>query len=346
MTASAAVTNTLYVPGSTYGSDFGGTAFREATHLPGHPVVLARGDIRCYAGLIPMLLDRFGKLGYVPEIAVIAIAGNWRDGRWDFTNLPAWETVTEQEVLAATGVRIMRFINDMQAAKVGATIVPRDRLVLLKDGAPQPGRSIAALTASTGNNFNSGEPDASLSMHREAGHVRVPVPIDFSDVMYLVADASRDHHATVEDLIAGQRGPAMIAHYVATSSQPPRNVLKQLDNTPPKEVGKLMTYGVMDHVPFWTRVGRLYADVLGYVLNSVIVGDLVGELIVQGSVIMGTPGFAQWMFNPKNTSLLDNLISTGLPKSYVAEDCTVWGAPDDANMATLGAERIARSFLS
>lgn len=336
-----------YLPGSAYGGDYGGTRFREAASRPGEDEVYGRGDIRRYRGLLALLQDRFSKLGFVPEVAVIAIAGNWRDDMWDFTNLP-WDSVTEQEVLKATGVRRLLFINDMQAAQRGAVHVQRGNLVLLKPGRLQAGRSICAFTSSTGVNHNSGVSDEALSMPRESGHVRPAVPIDFSDVMHLVHFASSQHDATVEDLIGGQRGPDMIADYVTQKIMTPsERVRRDIDErrAAGKNVAPLMTNGVITGDSFWFRVGRLYADLLGYVLNAVIVGDLVGELVLQGSLIMGTPGFAQWMFNPENTNLRKNLVSTGLPKSYVAVDCTVWGAPEAASMAALGAERIARSML-
>jgi glucokinase len=335
------------LPGSTYGGDYGGTRFRQAASRPGEDEVYDRGDIRRYDGLVALLQDCFGKLGFVPEVAVIAVAGNWRDGMWDFTNLP-WDPVTEQEVLKATGVRRLLFINDMQAAQRGAVHVRRDDLVLLKPGRVQPGRSICAFTSSTGVNHNSGVPGESLPMPRESGHIRPAVPIDFSDVTRLVRFASRQYDATVEDLIGGQRGPGMIADYVTREIMTPsERVRSDIDarRAAGKDLAPLMTNGVMTGDPFWLRVGVLYADLLGYVLNTVIVGDLVGELVLQGSVIMGTPGFAQWMFDPESTSLSRNLVSAGLPKSYVAVDCAVWGAPEEASMAALGSERIARSML-
>lgn len=49
-------------------------------------------------------------------------------------------------------------------------------------------------------------------------------------------------------------------------------------------------------------------------LKQIVVGDLVGELIIQCSVLNGTPGFAEWLF--RETDIGRILISEGMEKSH------------------------------
>ncbi len=109
---------------------------------------------------------------------------------------------------------------------------------------------------------------------------------------------------------------------------------------------ELVGYDVRDGVA-WARIDNGKANALSF---DVLAGldrclTLAEEDAAVGAlVINGTPGFGEWLFDPKNTHLLKALESTGMAKSFIAQDVTILGVPEEANMAALGAQRYAQTL--
>jgi glucokinase len=91
-----------------------------------------------------------GRGGVMPKVACFGVPGPVSEGRCEVTNLP-W-VLSEQELAAATGVSVVRLLNDVQAMALGmAYRLGQDDWVELNASAarPRPG-NIAVIAAGTG----------------------------------------------------------------------------------------------------------------------------------------------------------------------------------------------------
>jgi hypothetical protein len=118
--------------------------------------------------------------------------------------------------------------------------------------------------------------------------------------------------ASIEDLLSGSRGVEHIIDYLVLSGLYLPNKYRA-DLTEAREdggVGPLMTHGAVSGNPLWGQAALLYGELLGYLINQIVVSELVGDLYIQGAVFNDTPGFAEWLFefsSQPTTNLLDIL---------------------------------------
>jgi glucokinase len=330
-----------------YGLDQGATNRRFCA--TGRECKVGPSDI--FGSLEEALDDDFSALGFRPCAAVLALPGTYdRTGRLAFTNL-TWPSVTVEELSVRYGGIKFELVNDMQAALLGATCVDRDQLVLLKQGNPHPSRHRSVLTLSSGVNWTSGPAGLDLQMAREAGHTRLALT---GPITKLVEWVSKHigASASIENLLSGNQGVGNIVEFLLSEGHPSLDgildfvaVAKEIQYARRRgvTVSELMTAGALQGHPFWVATARIYAELLGYLVNEIVVGDLVGELLIQGPVLNGTPGFAEWVFAKPEFQAA--MVSHGMEKSFIADDVTVYGVPTDIPMATLGAECRARALI-
>ncbi len=328
-----------YVP---YGADIGGTVARS--------LCLGRTcdyPVSDYASLEELLAADFQRRSCIPGTIALALAGTYVNGRITITNNPTWPSVTQEELEARFGASV-RIINDMQAAHLGAATFDREQLTLLKVGEPHPSRYLTVLTLSSGVNCATGLPDGSLPLARELGWTCLPIPPDYSHTTNgLARFIARNTRApiVVEDLLSGTKGVDNIVdflqwHFHRASPATAQEIQERRKQG--KDSAELMAVGVMADDPFWTEVASVYAKLLGYLLRQIVIGELAGEVIIQGSVLNGTPGFAEWLF--QNTGLLEILTDEAMEKSDIAREVMIYGLPSKIELGVTGARNLAVSM--
>jgi hypothetical protein len=206
-------------------------------------------------------------------------------------------------------------------------------------------RHLSVITFSTGVNLATGLFEGPLSLAREMGHIRVGTDSNTNagDIVQNVSSYI-GKPASIEDLLSGSKGiPNLVAAAYSYRFTDLRTEREIADARLAGRLGQAMTEGAIRAADYWTDLATDFAELLGLALNQLVVGELVSELFIQGSVVNGTPGFAEWLFSDA-TDLVANLISDGMEKSHVAKDVQVWGVPEEASMAALGAQQYAASL--
>lgn len=338
----------------------------DGADVGGHTVRLLRGDgtiitaaSRDYDSL-DQLLGALYRGGPVPAQLVLALPGCWdyygdsEDYRLRFTNLP-WPSVTEKEVSKAFGCNVV-FLNDLQAAALGADVIDRSQLVLLKGGVMRPYRNSTVVANSTGVNWTSSQPGSrSLPLARECGHTLAAIPMGTLSprrsgsilgqlAMYIAGDSGS---SSIEAMLAGPGIDEMIdfiSKFYGNKVNGEASRLIAARRKEGKDCAALMTKGVMSESPYWQYIGGIYAQLLGYVLNQIVVGEVAGEVFIQGAVLMGTPGFAQWVFGQQKFQAA--LHREGGMMTQLPYDVTIYGVPEEVNMAARGARAYAASLLA
>jgi glucokinase len=324
-----------------YGLDLGKTNWR--TLATGHEPNGGRSSsFRC----LEQLLDcDFRDRGFLPGAAVLAIPGTEVDGKIQPTQLP-WSPFTVGELEEKYGTKF-EIINDLQAAQIGATYEDHGRLTELYIGGEfNPNRHLCVLTLSSGINWCTGTNTTSLPLAREGGHISLAVPTKgrIADLVAFVTDCMHAR-ASIEDLLSGSRGVEYIIDYLLHSGLYLTNKYRADLNEARESggVGSLMTHGAVSGNPIWGQAALLFGELLGYLINQIVVSDLVGDFYIQGAVLNDTPGFAEWLF--EYSPVRDVMVSKGMKMSHVARELRIYGVPSDINMATRGAERRAHSQL-
>jgi len=338
--------------GSSYGGDIGGTYARsaaapslygDATHLR-----MCTGD---HASLHSLLATDFVIRRFIPEVAVLALPGSWEHdpetGRhFTFTNL-GWQPVTEADLASTLGIGQVKIINDLQAALLGARCVNRTRLTPLKQGSGAwEGRNLGAATFSTGYNRSTGTRTGALPLGREEGHVRLATDPGSEAARLIAYHYLIDRKPlSTENLISGGQGIYnIVAYLMERGERADERTMVEIMATDAHKFGELMTPGALAGDKFWVRVANIYGELLGYALHEYVTGELIGELFLQGSVLNGTPGFAEWLFD--NTRVLELLVSAGMEKEHLGREVQIWGVPEAVNMAALGAQWYAAVLLT
>lgn len=323
-----------------FGLDLGGTQWRCC--CDGHTEAGKTDEWTSLEGLLDAI---FATQKFIPAQLVLALPAAYKDGRLVFTNLD-WPSVTERELEGRYGVGV-EVINDMQAAQLGAQAIDRKQLNLLVGGKPHPSRHLTVLTLSTGVNWATGLRDGLLALAREQGHVRLVIPSETFAADYVAwLEEILDRAVSIEDALGGKSGVDRIVDYLVINTASKFNtdewklVLKQRyaggDSAP-------LMAKLAKSVTFWEEVASIYGGLLGVVLGQIVVGELVGELVIQGSVFNGTPGFAKWLI--EKTRLSEFLVSKGMKQAHVAEEVTIYGVPQDVHLGALGAESRAQAKL-
>jgi glucokinase len=324
-----------------YGLDLGKTNWR--TFVTGHEP--NGGSSSSFRSLEELLECDFRDRGFLPGLAVLAIPGTEVDGRIQPTQLP-WPSLTVEDLEEKFGTEF-EIINDMQAAQIGATCEDDGRLTKLYIGGEfNPNRHLCVLTLSSGINWCTGTNTTSLPLAREGGHIGLAVPTKgrIADLVAYVTDCM-GARASIEDLLCGSRGVEHIIDYLLLSGLcPPNKYRAELNGAREDgEVGSLMTHGAVSGNPLWGQAALLYGELLGYLINQIVVSELVGDLYIQGAVFNDTPGFAEWLF--AYSPIREAMVGKGMKMSHVAREVRVSGVPSNINMAARGAERRAYSQL-
>jgi glucokinase len=327
------------------GVDIGGSRWRS---------LMTNGKLKSgstSASSLEALLDHvFSLEGIRPTAAVLCLEGTATPNGHKFTKLP-WPPVVIEELKSNLGLAFLEIINDMQGAALGLGAIRRESLTRIKPGREaSAGRHHAVLTLSTGLNWTTIRPgDATLPLAREQGHVRLGLPVDDTTIMELVefVSSTLNAPASIEDLLSGARGVDLIAQFLLGSASAPGEDVRAAmaaNRKARKDNAPMMSAGALGGDSFWAEVAKLYGRVLGYLINQIVVGELVGKLFIQGSVLNGTPGFARWLV--ANTALLETAASVGMEKSWIAEAVEIYCVPNEVNLAVIGAEQRARSARS
>jgi glucokinase len=132
--------------------DIGGTSARLALYdmSARMPRLVARRTYasRDHAGVEPVLSAFLAEAGMRPDAIALGVAGPIRDGACRTTNLP-W-IIAAESVTAATGVRRVALLNDLEAAAWGIDAVEDDQRVVLHPGRAEDGGNQSVVAAGTG----------------------------------------------------------------------------------------------------------------------------------------------------------------------------------------------------
>jgi glucokinase len=294
-----------------------------------------------------MLEEHFTAHNGIPACVVLALPGNPdKYGIWSMVNLP-WQ-VSREGLEAAFGTRF-EIINDLQAALLGTRHFDRSKLNLLKLGKPAAdcfGNELV-LTLSTGVNGCLGFRVPELAPAREMGWTRLGVDPGSDSWKLIEYLSNRDGKpVAVEHLLGGRQGIANIAEFLCRGSGDLVSakhwpVVSQIDRS---MLGIEMTSGALAGFRFWVEVATLYGELLGYLLNRVVIDGTADEIIIQGSVLNRTPGFAEWLF--RHTPVVELMVSLGGEKDFIARDCSVYGVPPPLELGVIGAYNYAEYLRS
>ncbi len=107
-----------------------------------------RFDSSAHAGLAPIVAEFLRETGADVAAACFGVPGAVVDGTCTTPNLP-W-VIGEGELAAATGIAVVRLINDFAAAALGVLVVGPDGLATLQQGSPLEHGTKAVVGAGTG----------------------------------------------------------------------------------------------------------------------------------------------------------------------------------------------------
>jgi hypothetical protein len=325
-----------------YGLDLGKTNWR--SFATGH---LVNEDVCVPYGSIYDVLDRdFHDRGFLPGVAVLAVPGTEINGKIQPTQLP-WEPFTEEELSERYDIKVV-IINDLQAAQLGATTEDRERLTALYSGRGgfNPKRHLCVLTLSSGINWTTGTYDTVLPFAREGGHIGLAAPTKgrVADLIAYVSDRMRAR-ASIEDLLSGNRGIDHVVGYLRENGLrfPTKYYEEFIGAAESGKTGELMTREAIKGNPLWGQVGLLYGELLGYLINQIVIADLVGELFIQGAGLNDTPGFAAWLF--KYSPIREIMVGLDTKMEQIVREVSIYGVPSNVHMAARGAGLLASSLL-
>jgi len=328
--------------------DVGATGFRYSCgSLEGS------GSVRSFSSLE-------GLLDYVVDDAeldamVLAIAGCMdSDGRTSLTNLD-WPSVHADELSERYHCTV-EILNDVQAAQIGASAVDPMLLTRLKQGREMPGRHLTVLTLSSGVNWATGRWDGSVPLAREAGHTLLAVPPTMMPLVNQLLGYIKEQlgmtPASIEHVLSGGQGIDFIISFLEQANRGNGEGGPLLDDATRQVITRyrqydeplapLMTREAVKGHPFWRSAGILYQLALTNLLYQIVIGELVGTLVIQGSVLNRTPGFARLAIHD-HRSLWESPVWG--EKGDIIRDVTILGVPPGVELGLLGAQKRAQALL-
>ncbi|MFN0115556.1 MAG: glucokinase [Paracoccaceae bacterium] len=206
-------------------ADIGGTNTRVALARGQH---VQQGSIRRFANkgqpgieaILKAYLAESGTTGCVG--ACVAAAGPVRDGVAVMTNLD-W-TIRPANLAAATGVRHVAVLNDLQAqGHALGHLAPEALRTLLPGPAAAPGAGASQLVIGVGTGFNAAPvhetPSGRIVAPSECGHVSLPVRTDADRRLQRFVETAHGF-AGVEDALSGRGLERVDAWAAAEAGRP------------------------------------------------------------------------------------------------------------------------------
>lgn len=155
--------------------DVGGTKTNLAIYEPksrlDSPVIEQSLSSKKYPHLIDLIQDFLHSHPYPIERACFGLAGPVLNGVGNITNLN-W-TIAEADIRTTLQLKVVKFLNDLEAMSYGALVLPPQDLLTLNAGQAVQGGNIAVLAAGTGlgEAFLVWEKNQYRAIATEGGHV-------------------------------------------------------------------------------------------------------------------------------------------------------------------------------
>lgn len=321
-------------PGSRIGLDIGGT--KAIVAVPGEE--LRRYECSAYGSFDELFDTIVGYLRFTPEKVGSVMAGELVGNTLDITNIEHWPVINFMTLEQRTGVKFYAH-NDMVGMHAGLALINPAELPVLKSGAPrQPNRPLV-MTISTGVGDCAGEPS-------QAGHMGWQA-ISHHEVSYLSESLNREVF-TVEEAISGKQGFDRMFDFVriGTLADDVRAEIEEL-RLQSKPIARAVTKHAVKGDERCRSIVRLFQGILGGHIRNRAVATLATEVYLTGSVITGTPGFAELLFESElyggreQNPLLRRLHPQGAVQGDQMKDLTVY-LLDVPEIGALGALELVK----
>ncbi len=321
----------------------------------------ATADFQSFRSVITAYVLACG--GDVPEALVVDVAGHREGNIYRLTNAD-WPSFRVDDIEAEFGCQL-EIYNDLQLAVIGLTHANLDRLPVLKLGLmPASAAQVGVATDSTGVNDGVGMGSgAALPLARESGWMMPGLPprTELSELLAFVdRSCMRELHrrAGWEDLLGGKVGVENVVDFCmegrvdSVTTSPALKAFVADYRRQHGSVAPLMTRAVMgleaqravrgQVLRLMAACSDLHSAVLGWYLKSCIEGNQLSELAVQGSVLAGTPGYAQHVARPGGPFM--QALMAPSRKVSVTEHCRILLVPNSVNLAVIGGLAMARGM--
>ncbi len=231
-------------------------------------------------------------IGFVPQTAVLAVAGPVADGRSKLTNLP-WH-ICADDLESAFGLRTVRLINDLEAVAWSIPHLRESDLLVLQRGEPAHEGTIAVIAPGTGlgEAFLTWNDTSYVAHPTEGGHADF-APSDEEQERLLRDWRATYGHVSVERVCSGS-GLAHIYRWLVETGNDRETPSVQAELAETDDIAPIITSAAQSGTsPICDRAVRIFVDVL-----AAEASNLALKTLATGGVFLGggiPKHIAQWL---------------------------------------------------